>query len=113
MGYQWINETIQALQQAGIRAQRGFPVEKIPYLTTSVAGVSVDLVQAGMITLAVRIYTPLKQGGAVCEETAALAAETLIPLGADCQISRCLTNMAPMGLFRMTVLATFPQQQMQ
>lgn len=112
MGYQWINETIQALQQAGIRAQRGFPVEKIPYLTTSVAGVSVDLVQAGMITLAVRIYTPLKQGGAVCEDTAALAAETLIPLGADCQIYSC-TFDSQMGLFRMTVLATFPQQQMQ
>ncbi len=109
MGLQRINSVVEALQAAQIRTQRGFPVERMPYLTTSVAGVCIERVQAETIVLAVRIFTPLEQGGASCEDTAMKAAEILESLGATCQIQSCSFD-GKSGLFNMAVLATFKRE---
>lgn len=110
MGLQRINSVVAALQEAQIRAQRGFPVGKMPYLTTSVAGVCIELIQAHAVTLAVRIFTPLEHGGAACEDTAMQAAEILAQMGAACQIQSCSFD-GKTGLFSMAVLATFKQEE--
>ncbi len=109
MGRSRINATLEALQQAGIRAQRGFPTEKMPYLTSSMVGVCIERMDATNTTLALRIYTPLQQGGAACEDMALLVAETLEPLGATYQIQNCSFD-SKTALFHITVLAIFQQK---
>lgn len=106
MGLDRITSVIEALQKAGIRAERSFPVGVMPYLTGPVAAVGLERAQAGSVTVAVRIYSPMGLGGEKCEDTAVLAAETVAGMGGAYQMTGCEFN-SQMGLFTMLVLATF------
>ncbi len=106
MGLEWINRGMTALQQAGIRTQRGFPAEKLPCLTGPVAAVSLGQAQEGAVTVAVRIYGPAKLGGQSCENMAFLAAEALASSGAKCQIGSCEFD-GKTGLFCLPIQASF------
>jgi hypothetical protein len=109
MGRTRINDTLAALQQAGIRAQRGFPVGKMPYLTTPLVGVCIQHMDAANTTLALQIYTPLRQGGAACEDVALQVATVIQSMDAAYQIDRCSFD-SKAGLFHITVLAIFQQK---
>ena len=106
MGIELIHETIHALQQAGIPAQRGLPVGKIPCITAPVAAVCIDKIEPSIVTLAVRICTSAKSGGAACEDAALQAAQALGQIGAVYQI-RNVEFDGKSGLFGITVLVTF------
>lgn len=108
MGLEWIEATLEALREAGIRAQRGFPAEKMPYLTETVAGVTLQQARADSVTVAVWIYGPLGLGGPACEDLAIRAAEALTALGGQCSIGKCEFD-GKAGLFRLPVQAVFLQ----
>lgn len=100
--------TVQTLQEVGIRAQRGFPSGKMPYLTEPVAGVSVGEVKDGAVTAVVRIYAPASRGAVACEDTAALAMQSLSLLQAQCSMGSCEFD-GKSGLFCLPLRATFVQ----
>ena len=108
MGTEWIVNTLQALQAAGIRAQRGFPTEKMPYLTGPVVGISVEQIKEDAVTLAVRVYAPVTQGGPVCEDMAARVMEVLNQLKAQCTVESGSFDGST-GLFCVPVKAKFAQ----
>lgn len=108
MGLECIEAAVAALQQAGIRAQRGYPAGKMPYLTEPVAGVYIREAQADSITVAARICAPMNRGGTACEDAAILAAQALEGIGGRYQIQSCGFD-GKAGLFCQTVLATFTQ----
>lgn len=109
LGIEWIEKTVEALQQAGIRAQRGFPAGKMPYLTAPIAGVSVEQIKDGAMTVIVRVYAPTNQGGPVCEDTAVLVMQTLTQLQGQCSMGSCEFN-GKTGLFCLPVHASFVQE---
>lgn len=106
MGIELIHETIHALQQAGIPAQRGLPAGKIPCITAPVAAVCIEKIEPSIVTLAVRIYAPAESGGAACEDAALQAAQALGQMDAGYQIQNAEFD-SKSGLFGMTVLVTF------
>ena len=106
MGIDRVTAVIEALRKAGMRAQRGFPAEKIPYLTESVAAVNLEQGQVGSNIVAVWIYTPMGLGGAACEEKAMQAAKTVTGMGGKYEFSGCGFD-SRVGLFCMKVLAKF------
>lgn len=108
MGLKWIEAALEALREAGIRAQRGFPAEKMNYLTEAVAGVSLQQARAESVTVAVWIYGPLGLGGPACENLAVQAAEKLAALGGQCSIGKCEFD-GKAGLFFLPVQAVFSQ----
>lgn len=108
MGLEWVAKAVDALQAAGIPAKRGYPAEKMPYLTAPAAAVALEEASAEAVTVAVWVFAPLRDGGTVCEDTAMLAAETLAGLGAQYHIKSCGFD-GRTGLFSLTVLATFTQ----
>ena len=105
MGIEKVTEVIETLQKAGIRIQRGFPPEKMPYLTGTVAAAALEQVDKGLVTVAVRIYTPMRMGSEQCEDTAMLVAQAMAGMGAAYSMTGCKFD-SKMGLFTMTVLAT-------
>lgn len=106
MGTGWIVTVLQALQEAGIRAQRGFPAEKMPYLTGPVVGISLDQLEEDSITLSVRVYAPVSQGGPVCEDVAAQVLKVLNRLEAQCTVESGSFDGAT-GLFCVPVKAKY------
>ena len=100
MGIEKVTEVIETLQKAGIRIQRGFPPE-----TGTVAAADLEQVDKGLVTVAVRIYTPMRMGSEQCEDTAMLVAQAMAGMGAAYSMTGCKFD-SKMGLFTMTVLAT-------
>ena len=106
MGIELIHETIHALQQAGIPAQRGLPAGKMPCINGPVAAVCIEKMEPSATVLTVRIYTPAGSGGAACEDAALQAAQALGQIGAAYQIRNAEFD-GKSGLFGITVLVTF------
>lgn len=106
MGHEWIQRVIEALQAAGIRAQRGYPAGKSPCLESPAASVCVECFQTDSVKLAVRIFSPASLGGAACEDTALQAAQALKTLGGACRVEGCEFN-GKAGIFTLPVYVTF------
>ena len=104
MGLDIVTSVLEGLCGAGIRADRGFPAKKIPYLTGPVAAVYLKQMKRESVTVAVRIYSPMKLGGALCEEAAAQATQIMQALGAKYQISACKFD-GTLGLFTIDITA--------
>ena len=110
MGNQWIDRVISLLQLASYRAQRGYPVGKMPYLTAPAVAVCVEKIVPDGITLRLDIYCPLKLGGEKCEDTAAGVLQTLVPLGGVLSAGPCRFDES-VGLFTQSVEAAFTQSE--
>ena len=108
MGRDRINAVLERLQAAGIRAQRGFPPGKMPHLNSSMVGVCIDSMDQSSTTLALHVYTPLHQGGAVCEDVALQVVEALATIYGTYKIQHCSFD-SQTSLFHSTVLVTFQQ----
>lgn len=106
MGYEWIQRVIEALQEAGIRAQRGYPAGKNPCLESPVASVCMEKMQTDSTVLAVWIYSPVSMGGTVCEDTAFQVVPILNALGGQCRLEGCSFH-GKAGVFAMPVYVTF------
>ena len=109
MGLDIVTSVIEGLQQEGLRAARGFPAKPIPYLTGPVAAVYLKQMKRESVTVAIRIYSPMKLGGAACEEAAELTIKTMKVLGAKYQISECKFD-GTLGLFALDITALIYQK---
>ncbi len=106
MGLEWITKTVEALQQAGIRAQRGYCAEKMPSLDSPVVSVTVAQLQPDATVLAVQVFSSAAQGGLACENMALLAAESLLTIGGVCRVGACSFD-GKTGLFSVVVQVSF------
>lgn len=98
--------TIEALQEAGIRAERGFSGEMVPAITDPVAAVTVEHSDQKKIVLAVTVFGPGKQGGRACEERAQTVADVLRGKRGVCQVGNCRFD-GESGLFSVKVTAVW------
>ena len=97
---------VNALQAAGIRAERGYPQADAPMLTGPVVAVMVERSDQKQTVLAATVYGPQNQGGRVCEELAQTVADTLRSKRARCQVDSCRFDGA-LGLFSVKVTASW------
>ena len=100
----YIENAVDALQAAGIRAERGYPAEDVPHLTGPVVAVTVEQAEQKRVVLAATVYGPAAQGGRVCEELAQTVADTLREKRARCQVDGCRYD-GETGLFSVKVTA--------
>ncbi len=100
----YVDNAVQALQGAGIRAHRGFPDGLAPALSGPVVAVTVEQSDQKQLVLAATVYGPGAQGGRVCEELAQQAAQVLRGARAACQVEGCRFD-AESGLFSVKVTA--------
>ena len=101
-----VGYTVEALQAAGIRAQRGHPSDMAHALSGPVAAVTVEHSDQKQIRLAVTVYGPACQGGRVCEELAQTVADVLRAKRGRCQVGSCSFD-GESGLFVVKVTAVW------
>lgn len=101
-----VGYTVDALRSAGIRADRGFPGDRIKAITGPVAAVTVEQSDQKKIVLAVTVYSPGNQGGRACEELAQTVAEVLRQKRGRCQVGSCRFDTES-GLFSVKVTAVW------
>lgn len=106
MGIDRLTAVTEALRKAGIRTRRGFPVGKMPYLTEPVAAVGPEQAQLDSVMVKVWIYSPMVLGGEKCEDTAMLAAQTLVRMGARYEMMGCEFD-GKMGLYHVLLKSKF------
>lgn len=101
-----LNHTVTALQNAGFRADCGYPGKLVQVPDSPIITVTIERSSQKEIVLAVTIYGPPELGGQICEELAQEVAATLRGLAARCEVGICQFEDAS-GLFRLKVLATW------
>ena len=86
-----VNQVIDALTGAGIRADEAYPGGRIPALTGAVAAVRLGKVDRTVRTTAVQVtvMSPADLGGGLCDGTALRAVQALEQQGAACQKELC------------------------
>lgn len=110
MGLQRITDTVEALQWAGFRADRGYPSAGMPYPSTPVVSVNLYSSTAREVALEVTVYCSVADGGIVCEDQALEAAAVLEGIGAICQVGKCSFD-GKSGLFSLSILARWVEEQ--
>ncbi len=106
MGLTRITQAIEALEQAGLRAGRGFPGGGKPALTAPAVAVGIHRCEGESVTLAVMVFVTPEMGGSLCEDTALEAAAVLEGLGAACIQEACSYDRTT-GLLSVRVLAAW------
>ncbi len=89
MGHVRVEQALQALEDAGLRAGRGYPGGKMSALTGPVAALWLHKVTGDGATVAVEVFAPAVTGGAACEDEALKAMAALKAAGAVCELSAC------------------------
>jgi hypothetical protein len=100
----YVSNAITALQDGGIRAERGYPAEIVPHLTGPVVAVTVEGSDQKQVLLGATVYGPGNQGGQACEELAQTVAQVLRQKRARCQVGDCHYD-GESGLFSVKVTA--------
>ena len=106
-----LEQTIDALKAAGLRAEESYPGRPMPHLTDVAAAVSVREVdlREKTVTLAVTVMAPFRMGGAACRAPAATAAQVLEELGGVWLQGPCALNRTG-DYFQVEVTAVFSGQ---
>ena len=86
-----VNQVIEALTGAGIRADEAYPGRRIPALTGPVAAVRLGKIDRSVRTTTVEVVlmSPAGGGGSFCENTALRAVEALQDMGGTCVKDVC------------------------
>ena len=86
-----VNQVIDQLRAAEIRADEAYPGGRIPALTGPVAAVRLGRVDRSIRTTAVQVVvmSPAKSGGTLCESTALQAIDVLQEMGGTCVKDVC------------------------
>ena len=81
-----VNQIIEKLRAANIRADEAYPGGRIPALEGAVAAVRLGRVDRSVRSTSVQvvIMSPAKDGGTLCETTALQAVEVLQNMGGTC-----------------------------
>lgn len=97
---------ISALQEAGIRADRGYPGKMVIDPESPIVTVTVEASSQREIVLAATVYGPAEQGGQICEELAQTTAEVLRSKKARCEVEACRYD-PDVGMYSLRILATW------
>ena len=108
MGSERINQVIEALREAGFRAERGYPSRKMPDPASAVVAVCLAEQTREKAAVRVMVYCGGDLGGAVCEDQALLVAAVLKGMGGNCSVGGCEFH-SKTGLFCVEVTAAWPQ----
>ena len=86
-----VNQVIDALTVASIRADEAYPGRRIPALTGPVAAVRLGKIDRAVRTTTVEVVlmSPAAGGGSLCENTALRAVEALQDMGGTCVKDGC------------------------
>ena len=86
-----VNQVIDHLRAASIRADEAYPGGRIPALTGAVAAVRLGKIDRSVRTTAVQVVvmSPAASGGSQCETTALQAIEVLQAMGGTCTKDIC------------------------
>ena len=86
-----VNNVIEALTAADIRADEAYPGRRIPALTGPVAAVRLGKLDRSVRTTTVEVVvmSPAAGGGSLCENTALRAVEALQAMGGTCVKDVC------------------------
>ena len=86
-----VNQVIDALTGAGIRADEAYPGRRIPALSGPVAAVRLGKIDRSIRTTTVEVVlmSPAAGGGSFCENTALRAVEALQEMGGTCVKDVC------------------------
>lgn len=108
MGQLILEQIVQALNNAGFPAERGYPQGKARTIDQPCCAVNLHSadVSARQITARIQVVTPMELGAAVCEQAALEVAEVLNALGGQCSISACIHDSRT-GLFSVDVIGTY------
>ena len=108
----WIEEAIQSLNRAGIRAERGYPGKRLPELNQPQVAVNIHRwePQTGTLTLRASVMSPASLGGGYCEDVAGLVCNVLCRLGGMCVQDGC-ENVSRTELLCIRVTAEFRQEE--
>ncbi len=96
--------TVEALQAAGIRAERGYPANEAMALQGPVVAVTVEHSDQKKVVLAATVYCPAHLGGRLCEERAEQVADVLREQRGRCEVGSCSYD-AESSLFSVKVTA--------
>lgn len=111
MGQLILENAVQALNDGGIPARRGYPAGQS--FRPEDAAAAVNLAGADLrnqtVTVTVRILSPGELGGAYCEDKAMEAGEILRALGGKCSLEECGMD-GRTGLFCQKITAQFASQ---
>lgn len=108
MGQLILSNAVQALNDGGIPAERGYPAGKLRIISEPVCAVSLQSadVRTKKVTLLATVLCPAELGAPLCEETALEAGELLATQGGKCSVGACRFD-GRTGLFYVEVTAEF------
>ena len=103
---------ITALCDAGIRADRAWPGQKMPAPEGVIAAVSLELADRAekLERVKVSVFAPSVMGGTGCEATGKQVCDILQAMGANCVQKACVFH-SNTGLFCVEVLGSFLTEQ--
>lgn len=108
MGITAVEQVVQWLNAAGIRAEEAYPGQEMTRIERPAAAVCLDSFAPGqgVVKVRVMIYSPWEAGGSACETAAWNAALALQAKGADCVQETCGYN-GRADMFYTPVVAQF------
>lgn len=104
MGFGKLNDVVDILNENGLRAQRGYPIEVMPDISGPVASVHMESFTQEYTKVAVQVYS--KKNGRDCELASEVTAVLLEELGAAYSVGRC-TFDSKTGLFTCRIVGTW------
>ncbi len=99
-----VEQVIRTLNDAGVRAQRGYPSQRYLEADAPVAAVCLHGAQDGAVTVAVTLYG---RRAVECENATRTVVEELTALGTECTVQNCGFD-GHMDLFSLRILAQWP-----
>ncbi|MBQ2786095.1 MAG: hypothetical protein IJF02_06290 [Oscillospiraceae bacterium] len=112
MGYAIVDAAIGALREAGIRADKAWPGQKMPVPEGVLAAVSLQLADRTekLEQVKISVFAPAVMGGNVCEAAGKQVCDVLQAMGANCVQNAC-GFQSNTGLFCVEVLGSFLTEQ--
>ena len=84
MGQPAVKEVVEYLNAAHLRTQRGFPGERAPDIQVPALTVNIHKKDAHSVCMEITVFSPVRNGAVLCEDTALRACEVLQDHGASC-----------------------------
>lgn len=108
MGRLNLSDVIQALKDAGLAVERGYPAGKQIHITEPVYAVNIAQmdIHEQTLTALVTVLSPAELGASACEDAALNVGAVLTRINGECVVSACRLN-GRTGLFEQEVTARF------
>ena len=112
MGYAIVEAVVTALREAGLRADKAWPGQKMPAIESVAAAVNLQLADRAekLERVKVSVLAPAGMGGVCCEAAGKQVCDVLQEMGANCVQNAC-EFQSNTGLFCVEVLGSFLTEQ--